>query len=94
MRSAFTFILRRELYHPRRMWKWYRVYPIEIIGCYCFLHKSPLLYSYRYPIVFPCIVADTGGLFAKLPNDSFAFAVVGIGKAHRKGALVEADGEG
>ena len=50
MRSAFTFILRRELYHPRRMWKWYRVYPIEIIGCYCFLHKSPLrLRTYGYP---------------------------------------------
>ena len=55
--------------------------------------NSPLLYSYRYPIVFPCVVADTGGLFAKFPNDSFTFAVVGIGKAHRKGALAEADRE-
>ena len=50
MRSASIFILRRVLYHPRRMWKWYRVYPIEIIGCYCFLHKSPLrLHTYGYP---------------------------------------------
>ena len=60
MRSAFTFILRRELYHPRRMWKWYRVYPIEIIGCYCFLHKSPLLHTYsdivdvRTSVRWPC----------------------------------------
>ena len=49
MRSASIFILRRVLYHPRRMWKWYRVYPIEIIGCYCFLHKSPLLRTNRKP---------------------------------------------